>query len=59
MNLLSFNMIAYGSHAQVVRVSETNLTTKTLQLIHGDPFHSPLSTDRHENRGADGGVWQY
>lgn len=57
--LLLFNIIAYWSHAQVVCVSKTNLTPKTLQLIHGDSLQGPLGTDRHENRGTDGAVWQY
>lgn len=56
--LLSYN-IAYWSHAQVVCVSKTDLTPKTLQLIHGDSLQSPLGTDRHENRGANGAMWQY
>lgn len=51
--------VAYRSHAQVVCVAQTNLASKTLQLIHSDSLQGALSTDWHENRGTDSGVRQY
>ncbi len=51
--------IVYRSHSQVVCVPKTNLTPQTLQLINSYPLQCPLSTNRHENRGADGAVWKY
>lgn len=53
-----FSRVTYRSHTKVVCVSQTNLTSKALQLVHSDPLQGPLCSDWHENRSSDVAVRQ-
>lgn len=49
-------LFTYRPHAQVIRVSETDLTVQLFQLLRTDSLHGALRADRHEHRRVNAAV---